>query len=473
MFKCVAHALMKQCRLQAAAPQFGNRSGPSEQCDTIMNPKHSGSAGLAVNLGKKAGAVSASRGNRAESANRVQHFRIFGRPAAGADICPQASFVLTDPAHNDAPTGFIHRLLDRTIQDAAYLNRLIFAGAEHIHRRNPGERAHFVHGCRAPIEKETLDLVERGSIELFEKTKTETLRDRGIDAIENCQRPRAFDPLGAAFGEHFALRLGETDACPALRALQTSRQGQVRKQHGFHYDVRPERLVNWDFHKMKVGVIVFPGSNCDHDAWYAINENLHGRAEFIWHQSANLRDVDAVLLPGGFSYGDYLRCGAIARFSPVMNAVKKFAADGGLVLGVCNGFQILVEAGLLPGALLRNRDLKFICRELRLQTETTNSPFTSKLEKGQTLRLPIAHGEGRYFADERTLDELEAEDRVTFRYLDNPNGSTRAIAGILNRERNVMGMMPHPERACDPLMGSTSGLGIFESMLSAIPALTR
>jgi phosphoribosylformylglycinamidine synthase subunit PurQ / glutaminase len=224
---------------------------------------------------------------------------------------------------------------------------------------------------------------------------------------------------------------------------------------------------------MKVGVIVFPGSNCDHDAWYAINENLHGRAEFIWHQSPNLHDVDAVLLPGGFSYGDYLRCGAIARFSPVMNAVKKFAADGGLVLGVCNGFQILVEAGLLPGALLRNQDLKFICRELRLHTETTNSPFTSKLEKGQTLRLPIAHGEGRYFADERTLDELEAEDRVTFRYLDNPNGSTRAIAGILNRERNVMGMMPHPERACDPLMGSTSGLGIFESMLSAIPALTR
>jgi phosphoribosylformylglycinamidine synthase I len=224
---------------------------------------------------------------------------------------------------------------------------------------------------------------------------------------------------------------------------------------------------------MKVGVIVFPGSNCDHDAWYAINENLHGRAEFIWHQSANLRDVDAVLLPGGFSYGDYLRCGAIARFSPVMSAIKKFAADGGLVLGVCNGFQILVEAGLLPGALLRNQDLKFICRELRLRTETTNSPFTSKLEKGRVLRLPIAHGEGRYFADARTLDELEAEDRVTFRYLDNPNGSTRAIAGILNRERNVMGMMPHPERACDPLMGSTSGLGILESMLSAVPVPTR
>ena len=224
---------------------------------------------------------------------------------------------------------------------------------------------------------------------------------------------------------------------------------------------------------MRVGVIVFPGSNCDHDAWYAINQNLHGKAEFIWHQSSDLSKFDAVLLPGGFSYGDYLRCGAIARFSPVMKAVKKFAADGGLVMGVCNGFQILVEAGLLPGALLRNQDLKFICRELRLRVETTNSPFTSKLEKGRILRLPIAHGEGRYFADEHTLDELEAEDRVAFRYIDNPNGSIRGIAGILNHERNVMGMMPHPERACDPLMGSTDGLGVFESMLSAVPALAR
>ena len=224
---------------------------------------------------------------------------------------------------------------------------------------------------------------------------------------------------------------------------------------------------------MRVGVIVFPGSNCDHDAWYAINQNLHGKAEFIWHQSSDVSKFDAVLLPGGFSYGDYLRCGAIARFSPVMKAVKKFAAEGGLVLGVCNGFQILVEAGLLPGALLRNQDLKFICRELRLRVETTNSPFTSKLEKGRILRLPIAHGEGRYFADERTLDELEAEDQVAFRYIDNPNGSIRGIAGILNRERNVMGMMPHPERACDALMGSTDGLGVFESMLSAVPALAR
>jgi phosphoribosylformylglycinamidine synthase subunit PurQ / glutaminase len=224
---------------------------------------------------------------------------------------------------------------------------------------------------------------------------------------------------------------------------------------------------------MKVGVVVFPGSNCDHDAWYAINQNLHGNAEFIWHDSTELCKVDAVLLPGGFSYGDYLRCGAIARFSPVMNAVKKFAEGGGLVLGVCNGFQILVEAGLLPGVLLRNQDLKFICRNVTLRAETTDSPFTARLHKGETFRLPIAHGEGRYFADEATLDMLEAEDRVAFRYVDNPNGSLRDIAGVLNRGRNVLGMMPHPERACDPLMGSTEGLGIFESMLSAVPTLTK
>jgi phosphoribosylformylglycinamidine synthase len=224
---------------------------------------------------------------------------------------------------------------------------------------------------------------------------------------------------------------------------------------------------------MKAGVIVFPGSNCDHDAWYAVNENLHGRAEFIWHDSPNLGDVDAVILPGGFSYGDYLRCGAIARFSPVMQAIQKFASDGGLVLGICNGFQILVEAGLLPGALLRNQELKFICREVKLRTGTTASPFTSKLTKGQILRIPIAHGEGQYFADERTLDRLEADDRVAFRYVENPNGSARDIAGILNEGRNVLGMMPHPERACDPLMGSTDGLGIFESVLNAVPALAK
>ena len=216
---------------------------------------------------------------------------------------------------------------------------------------------------------------------------------------------------------------------------------------------------------MKFGVIVFPGSNCDHDAFYAASHNLGQQAEYIWHDSSTLGDVDAVILPGGFSYGDYLRCGAIAKFSPVMHAVRRFAQDGGLVLGVCNGFQILVEAGLLPGALIRNRGLKFICRELRLRVGTQHSPFTSAAQKGDVLRMPIAHGEGCYFADERTLDELEAEDRVAFRYVDNANGSLRDIAGILNRERNVMGMMPHPERATEPLMGSSDGLVVFRSML--------
>ncbi len=218
---------------------------------------------------------------------------------------------------------------------------------------------------------------------------------------------------------------------------------------------------------MKFGVIVFPGSNCDHDAFYAVANNLGQPAEFIWHDSPSLGDIDAVILPGGFSYGDYLRCGAIAKFSPVMKAVKSFAADGGLVLGVCNGFQILVEAGLLPGALIRNRDLKFICRKLRLSVGTADSPFTGAAQKGQVVQLPIAHGEGCYIADERTLDELEAEDRIAFRYIDNANGSMRDIAGVLNKERNVMGMMPHPERVTEPLMGGTDGLIVFESMLRA------
>jgi len=221
---------------------------------------------------------------------------------------------------------------------------------------------------------------------------------------------------------------------------------------------------------MKFGVVVFPGSNCDHDAWYALSHNLGQQAEFIWHDSERLGDVDAVILPGGFSYGDYLRCGAIAKFSPVMKAVRRFAADGGLVLGICNGFQILVESGLLPGALVRNRGLKFICREVRLRIETTNSPFSGAGERGQVLRVPIAHGEGCYTADERTLDELEAEDRVVFRYVENPNGAMRDIAGIVNRERNVLGMMPHPERASDPLMGSTDGLVVLQSMVAAVRA---
>ncbi len=219
---------------------------------------------------------------------------------------------------------------------------------------------------------------------------------------------------------------------------------------------------------MHVGVIVFPGSNCDHDAWYAVNHNLGGKAEYIWHSSSSLGNVDAVILPGGFSYGDYLRCGAIARFSPVMNAIRKFAAEGGPVMGICNGFQILTEAHLLPGALVRNKGLRYVCREVELVTQTTDSPFTRGLARGQTLRMPVAHGEGCYYADERTLDRLEAEDRVVFRYAENPNGSMRAIAGILNERRNVMGMMPHPERACDPAMGSVDGRAILGSLLSTL-----
>ena len=217
---------------------------------------------------------------------------------------------------------------------------------------------------------------------------------------------------------------------------------------------------------MTFGVIVFPGSNRDHDAAYAVGRILGQKVDLIWHDSASLGSVDAVILPGGFAYGDYLRCGAIAKFSPVMMAVRKFAAGGGLVLGICNGFQILVEAGLLPGALIRNRGLRFICRNVQLRPGTTNSPFTCAASKEKTYRVPIAHGEGCYFADERTLDELEAEDRVTFRYVENPNGSLRDIAGILNRERNVMGMMPHPEDAAEPLMGSCDGLVVFQSMLT-------
>jgi len=221
---------------------------------------------------------------------------------------------------------------------------------------------------------------------------------------------------------------------------------------------------------MRFAVVVFPGSNCDHDAWYALSHNLGQSAEFVWHDSASLGQVDAVILPGGFSYGDYLRCGAIAKFSPVMAAVRRFADEGGLVLGICNGFQILVESGLLPGALLQNRQLKFVCREVSVRVETTDTPFTSAAHRGQILRLPVAHGEGCYFADERTLDALEAEDRVVLRYLDNPNGALRDIAGICNERRNVMGMMPHPERAADLLLGSTDGRVILGSMVRSLVA---
>ena len=228
---------------------------------------------------------------------------------------------------------------------------------------------------------------------------------------------------------------------------------------------------------MKFGVVVFPGSNCDHDAFHAIGQVLGQPVEWVWHQSQEINHLDAIILPGGFSYGDYLRTGAIARFSPVMQAVERFSKRGGLVLGICNGFQILLEAGLLPGAVLRNRGLKFICKHVHLRVETLATPFTSACTRGQVLKIPIAHNEGNYFADERTLRELRENDRVVFRYCapdgtlsgeSNPNGSTDAIAGISNREGNVLGLMPHPERACEALLGSTDGLAIFKSMVQSL-----
>ena len=220
---------------------------------------------------------------------------------------------------------------------------------------------------------------------------------------------------------------------------------------------------------MKVGIVVFPGSNCDHDAWYAVTENLQLQAELIWHDVTSLGNVDAVILPGGFSYGDYLRCGAIAKFSPVMSAVKEFAREGGLVLGLCNGFQILTEAGLLPGALVRNSKLKYVCRTVPIEIVSTDTPFTKQGLRGQILRLPIAHGEGCYIAEEKVLDQLESDDRVVLRYASDCNGSLHGIAGILNEGRNVMGMMPHPERAADPLVGGTDGLVILRSLVSHAP----
>jgi phosphoribosylformylglycinamidine synthase subunit PurQ / glutaminase len=228
---------------------------------------------------------------------------------------------------------------------------------------------------------------------------------------------------------------------------------------------------------MKFGVVVFPGSNCDHDAFYAIGNVLGKPVEFIWHQSENLASCDAIILPGGFSYGDYLRTGAIARFSPVMKSVEKFAARGGLVLGVCNGFQILCEAGLLPGAMMRNRGLRFICRQVYVRVEQTDTPFTNAASKGQILKMPIAHSDGNWTVDEATLAELERSRQVLFRYTTpdgsnddagNPNGAIHNIAGVCNRERNVAGLMPHPERAAELALGSADGQVIFRSMVEAL-----
>lgn len=230
---------------------------------------------------------------------------------------------------------------------------------------------------------------------------------------------------------------------------------------------------------MKFGIVTFPGSNCDYDAYHAVVDGLGAEAVYLWHKELDLHGADVVVLPGGFSYGDYLRAGAIARFSPVMREVVDHADRGGPVLAICNGFQIACEAGLLPGALLRNAELKFVCAMTRLRVESAESRFTRGYDRGQIVRIPIAHGEGRYTADAETLRRLEGNGQVLFRYVNssgepdaaaNVNGSMRNIAGILSDGGNVLGMMPHPERAVDPLLGSGDGLAIFESILERVAA---
>ncbi len=233
---------------------------------------------------------------------------------------------------------------------------------------------------------------------------------------------------------------------------------------------------------MKFAIVVFPGSNCDHDAYHVAKHVLGHQAEFVWHKDTSLEGADVVVLPGGFSHGDYLRTGAIARFSPVMEAVTSFAAAGGPVLGICNGFQMLLEAGLLEGAMLRNRDLKFLCQDVHVRVEANDTPFTARCALGDRLRLPIAHGEGNYFADPEVLERLERNRQIVFRYVDdtgetsaaaNPNGSARSVAGICNAPRNIVGLMPHPERACEAALGSADGLVVFESVVEALVAETR
>lgn len=218
---------------------------------------------------------------------------------------------------------------------------------------------------------------------------------------------------------------------------------------------------------MKFGIVVFPGSNCDQDCYHAIDKVLKQSVSYIWHKETKIDNYDCIILPGGFSYGDYLRTGAIARFSPVMKGIIDFANNGGLVLGICNGFQILLEAGLLPGAMLRNRSLHFICKFVNIKTETTDTPFTRNLDKGQILNIPIAHNEGNYYCDNDTLRELKKNNQIVFRYCEgfNLNGALDDIAGICNKNRNVLGMMPHPERCSEELLGSVSGRTIFESIL--------
>ncbi|MFO0774057.1 MAG: phosphoribosylformylglycinamidine synthase subunit PurQ [Nitrospiraceae bacterium] len=233
---------------------------------------------------------------------------------------------------------------------------------------------------------------------------------------------------------------------------------------------------------MKIGVVVFPGSNCDHDCEHVLGTVLGTNVRLIWHKETSLHDVDGVVLPGGFSYGDYLRTGAIARFSPVMEAVKTFAEGGGLVLGICNGFQILLEAGLLPGAMLRNRDLSFICKDVYVRIENAATPFTGRCRPGQVLQIPIAHADGNYYTDPVTLAALQANGQVVLRYCDadgtvnaasNPNGSVDNIAGIRNAEGNVLGMMPHPERCAEAVLGGQDGMVLFQSMLDTLKSSSR
>ena len=226
---------------------------------------------------------------------------------------------------------------------------------------------------------------------------------------------------------------------------------------------------------LNFGIILFPGSNCDHDAYHVVSRVAGQAARFIWHKDEHLGDVDVVIVPGGFSYGDYLRVGAIARFSPIMKDVVRFAKEGGLVIGICNGFQILCEAGLLPGTLMRNENLRFVCKHVHLLVEQADTPFTNKMSQGDVIELHVAHGDGNFYASQEVIDTLEAHEQVVFRYVDdngavipeaNPNGSVNNIAGIVNEHRNVMGMMPHPERCAEELIGSGDGLLMFESMIA-------
>ncbi|HEX9161398.1 MAG TPA: phosphoribosylformylglycinamidine synthase subunit PurQ [Thermoanaerobaculia bacterium] len=227
---------------------------------------------------------------------------------------------------------------------------------------------------------------------------------------------------------------------------------------------------------MKFGIVILPGSNCDHDAMHVAKDVLGAEAEFLWHKDTDLKGSECVIIPGGFAYGDYLRAGALAKFAPIMEPIRRHAAAGGLVFGICNGFQVLTEVGLLPGALMRNQHLRFLSRDVDLRVEETDTPFTSELTTGQILKAPIAHGEGNYYAEDAVLDELERSRRVIFRYCDsegrltsdaNPNGSARNIAGICNEGRNVLGMMPHPERCSESILGNADGLAIFKSIAAS------